>query len=92
MFDFFFFVKSILVAILLVALLQIKVGDSTLETRTTNFIQASGVIMPLQSVADGGVKAFRDSVNWVAREINTRWRGTWPWSKERKVEEQKSTN
>jgi hypothetical protein len=69
MFDFIFFVKTFAITIGLVALMQIKAGNETLETKATAWIRSSAVTEPMQSVATGGAKALRDSTLWVKNKV-----------------------
>lgn len=68
-----FFIKSLLFTFLLVILLQIRVGDFTLEERATLWAQKSVLIQPLELVAQGATKVVRDSWRRVTGNINTRF-------------------
>lgn len=55
--DFFFVVKCFIATVVIVVLLQIKIGGRTLESQTVNWIHRSGFAHQLQDVAEGAVKA-----------------------------------
>ena len=63
--DFFFVVKTFLFTIALVVLMQIKVGESTIEDRTHAFIQESGIHKTLSKVAVGAVTVMKDGASYV---------------------------
>ncbi len=56
--DVFFFLRTLLITFALVMLLQIKVGDSTIEQRAYVWAQNSPAVEMIQSVAAGGVHAL----------------------------------
>lgn len=72
MFDFLFFIKTLLASLLVVAFLQIKIGETTMEEHATDWIRTSVLTMPLQGVAAGGVQIIRDSTRWVSRQVQTK--------------------
>ncbi len=63
--DFFFVVKTFLFTLALVVLMQIKVGDSTIEERSHEWIQASAIHHTLGKVALGAVAVMKDGVHYV---------------------------
>lgn len=63
--DFFFVVKTFLFTIALVVVLQIRVGDATIEERSHEFIQESGIHRTLGKVALGAVTVMKDGANYV---------------------------
>lgn len=63
--DFFFVVKAFLFTIAVVILLQIKVGDSTIEERSHTLLQQSAIHKTLSKVALGAVTAIKDGVDYV---------------------------
>lgn len=68
--DFLFIVKTFLFTLALVVLMQIKVGDQTIEERSHQWIQQSAIHRTLGKVATGAVTAMKDGAhyvkNWVA--------------------------
>lgn len=49
-------IRSTLFTILIIALLQIKIGSKTLETHALLFLKGSSVEEPLNLIVQGGVK------------------------------------
>ena len=58
--DLFFILKSLLLTSIVVLLLQIKIGRHTFEERITVWLHNASVILPLNEVASGGMKAIKD--------------------------------
>jgi hypothetical protein len=67
--DLFFFVRMMVMTVLVVFALQIRVGDQTLEQSSQALITASVNTLDLQKVADGGVRLLRDTWNGVASRV-----------------------
>lgn len=55
-----FIVKSLVMTFLLTVLMQVKVGDSSLERQAQWYLQRSPVSIYVQSVAAGGALALRN--------------------------------
>ena len=55
-----FTLKSFLTAVALVILLQIKIGQGTIEEHTTGWFQNSAIISPLYGVVNGGAALIND--------------------------------
>lgn len=66
MFDFMFFVKTMVVTVLIVSLMQIKAGQTTVETQATQWIRTSTILQPLHTTAAAGAKAISDSAKWLS--------------------------
>ncbi len=64
--DIFFVVKCFVATLVIVVLLQIKVGNRTLESHTVNWIHRSDLVHQLQDVAEGAVKAGKSGTHQVA--------------------------
>lgn len=56
--------------LVVIVLLQIKIGDSTLEQRTIQWYRTSDLAAPIQQVANGGARIVRDVLNKVADSVN----------------------
>lgn len=69
--DLYFFFKTIIMTAVFVLLLQIKIGDSTLEQRSMIWIQNSIVVDNLRSVASGAVKALSHGFRGVKSVFDT---------------------
>jgi hypothetical protein len=76
MFDFLFFIKTLLVTLLLVSMMQIKVGDQTIETRATMWIRSPAVTGTFGKTAQGGAKAVRDAGGWLKSQLHAQM-GKW---------------
>ncbi len=59
--DLIFLVKAILLTTIIVLILQIQVGQRTLETHALIWIHTSPLIAPLNTVAQGAAKLYRDN-------------------------------
>ncbi len=68
--DFFFVVKTFLFTLALVVVMQIRIGDATIEERSHEWIQESAIHRTLGKVAFGAVTVMKDGVayvqDWVA--------------------------
>lgn len=76
MMDLLFFVKTVAVTLLLVVVLQIKVGPSSLENHAVTFFKGSTVSQPLTQVAQGGAKIVREMVLTIHEKINSKFGGS----------------
>lgn len=59
--DILFFIKCLVMTFIVVILLQVKIGNMTLEERTKNWAAESSLVAPLEDVAKGGVKGIREA-------------------------------
>jgi hypothetical protein len=62
--EFFFVLKTMIFAILLILCLQIKIGKTTLEQRSLEWMHQSAAIEALRGVADGAVIASGEGYQW----------------------------
>lgn len=69
MMDFLFFVKTFVLTIAIVLVMQIQVGQQTIETHAMGWVQNSAVTAPLNGVARGAAKAFRDVTTYVSSKV-----------------------
>ncbi len=60
MMNILFFVKTVIMTIALVLVLQIRVGEQSLEAHSIDWVQSSSVIAPLNSMAHGAAKFIHD--------------------------------
>lgn len=63
--DFFFVVKTFLLTIALVVVMQIRVGEYTIEDRAQAWIHESEIHHTLGRVAVGAVAVMKDGVDYV---------------------------
>ena len=60
MMDFFFFLKTFILTVAIVLVMQIQVGNRSIETHAMGWVQSSGVAMPLAEVARGAARVTHD--------------------------------
>lgn len=69
-----FIVKSLVITLVVLMLMQIKIGVSTVETETLQWIETSAVTKYLQNVSAGAVLAIRNgaqaSSEFIAKTFN----------------------
>lgn len=65
----FFVIKGFALTILLTVLLQIKVGQETLEQKAERFANRSQLNTFVNDAAAGAVKAIRDGHRWIKQEF-----------------------
>ena len=70
--------KLFLASILIVAFLQVKVGQATVEEHLQDGFQNSWIAKPLQKVVDGGVAAIKVATRAVTQYINQALSGPEP--------------
>ncbi len=63
--EFFFVVKTALFSALLLMVLQMKVGGSTLEQHSEHMIYESRMGTEMQTIARGAVKAGQEGWAWI---------------------------
>lgn len=74
MLDFMFFVKTLIVTVFIVSLMQIKAGESTIENHAAHWIRTTPLTEPLKSTAEAGAKAVRDSARWLSAQFQKQTR------------------
>lgn len=72
MMDFLFFVKTFALTLVIVLVMQIQVGNKSIENHALGFVQSSTVVSPLNSVAAGGAKLIRDTTRAISASIRGR--------------------
>lgn len=60
----FFVIKTLLVTVAIVFLLQIKIGRTTVEQRSLTWMRQSSAIEAMRGVANGAVAAAGDGYEW----------------------------
>ena len=71
MMDFMFFVKTFLLTIAIVLLMQLQVGSKSIETHAMMFVQSSTIASPLNSVARGAAKMARDLTQKISSRVQS---------------------
>lgn len=56
----FFCIKTFVLTVAIVLVMQIQVGERTIESHAMSFVQSSAVIAPLNHVARGAAKFVQD--------------------------------
>ena len=74
MFDFMFFIKTMVLTVILVSLMQIKAGDSTIEDHAAHWVRTSTLTLPLQATAANAARAISDGANWLASSFHKQTR------------------
>lgn len=67
----FFFIRCLVITVVFVVLLQIRLGESTLEERADSWIHQSSLIGVVNDSAQGGIRLVRDG--W--RQLTAGWSG-----------------
>ena len=63
MFQMISLVKTLAFTVVIVLLLQVKVGNDTLEDRAVFWFRSSPLIEPIQTVVDGGARLVRNTIS-----------------------------
>lgn len=74
--ELFFFLKCFVMALVFIVLLQIRMGDSTLEDRAMSWVRQSSLVQPLQEVAQGGVTVIREGWKGLANKVGSKFNST----------------
>lgn len=77
MFHFIFVAKTLAVTLVLVVLLQIRIGETTLEQKAMFFIHDSPIVEPLREVADGSVRAIRNGFRGFLDQLGQKGKSLW---------------
>jgi hypothetical protein len=68
-----FIIKSFFIAILIIFIMQVKWGETTIEEKSMSWIANSPIVAPLQDVATGGAKAIREFWKTVTSKVNAKF-------------------
>lgn len=71
MMDFLFFVKTFLLTVAVVVMMQIKVSEKSIESHAMSWVQSSAVVAPLNGVAKGAAKMARDLTAMISAKIKS---------------------
>jgi hypothetical protein len=66
-----FVIKSLILAVALTVVLQIEIGQESIENRAEFWLHTSTVPRYLQDVADGAVKAVKNASKYASDVINS---------------------
>jgi|FLYM01.1.fsa_nt_gi hypothetical protein len=70
MMDLYFFVKTFILTVALVVLLQLKIGSHSLEEQATMLFRGSLIATPLNAIAQGGAQFTRDMISGIQEKID----------------------
>ena len=65
-----FFLKTFVLTVAIVLVMQIQVGEASLETHTMSWVQTSAIVAPINAVADGGAKVVRDFITYIHSKLD----------------------
>ena len=71
MIDLYFFLKCLVMTVVLILLLQIKIGDRTLEDKALIYFRGSEFSEPLDKIAKGGAKVVQSSLRSLKSKIKS---------------------
>jgi hypothetical protein len=66
-----FVLKVAVVTIVFVLIMQIKIGEETVENQAHYFLKTSILLKPLEDVAQGGVALFRSTYRGVVKTVDS---------------------
>lgn len=66
MFGLISLIKSLALTLFIVILLQVKIGDDTLEDRAVFWFRSTPLVQPVQVAVDGGARLVRNSISTLA--------------------------
>lgn len=75
----FYFFKSLVLTFVFVFVLQIRIGNQSLEDRALFWIHDSQVMVPLQEVAEGGVKILQRMWDTLTRGLQRNFKEKLSW-------------
>ena len=70
MMDFIFFAKTFALTIAIVLVMQIQIGDRSLETHAMGWVQSSAVTTPLHGVKRGAARMIHDLSHKISNVIH----------------------
>ena len=71
--EIFFILKSFFLTLVVIIIMQVKVGENTIEEKTLQWIESSPMVSPLQEVASGGVKVVQQAWKAVFGSLNSKF-------------------
>jgi hypothetical protein len=71
--DFIFAVRMLLITTVIVVLMQIRVGEYSIEARTENWIKTAPSVVVLREVAEGGLLVVHDAWSSLMSNINSKY-------------------
>lgn len=71
--DFVFALKMLAFAVVIVVLMQIRVGGESIESRAESFIRTAGPVLVLRDVAEGALLVIHDGWASLMSNINSKY-------------------
>lgn len=68
--DFMFFVKTVILTVAIILLMQIQVGKQTIESHTLGWVQNSAITGPINTVARGAGKLVHDITEQIHESVH----------------------
>jgi hypothetical protein len=70
--ELFFVIKVFLFTVVVMAVMQIKVGEQSLEQRSSHWLRTSSLVDVLNSVSVGASKALNDGYHYIKNSMNAK--------------------
>lgn len=77
MFNLFFMIKTLILTFVILVIMQVRVGEFTLEQRAMFFVHDSPVVEPLREVAEGSTRAVRNWLRGISQQIGKSGKALW---------------
>lgn len=74
--ELFFVIKVFLFSVVVMAVLQIKIGDHNIEQHSQNWLHSSSLVQILNTVSIGASHAITDGYRYVRGEVGAKFGGT----------------
>lgn len=81
-----FTLKTLIATLLMVTVLQVRIGQSKIEDHVLRFYYTSAIAAPIQQVVDGGVRAIHTGWNKAVSAVSLKdkaGKSRWPFQFER---------
>ena len=67
--EIFFVAKALVISMIVIMLMQIKIGQNTIEQRSLEWMRESVAVQALRGVAESAVTVFGLGYDWVKKQI-----------------------
>lgn len=69
--DLLFIIRMVIITVVVVLLMQIKIGPATIEQHSTEWLHTSSVVTSLQGVSEGAVKILTQTYKTIVTSLDT---------------------
>lgn len=69
--DLLFVIRMVIITVVIVLLMQIKIGPATIEQHSTEWLHSSSAVASLQGVSEGAVKVLTQTYKAVVTSLDT---------------------